>query len=153
MNNEKSTDVILTDFIKGQRRGRIFSFVVTIVVPLAVLAVMFIGINNISNQYSSAKQEILSELSAKELTLENKEKEVEKLKVAEQISENEKEFLETKLSESEKKYEKLVIDYRILKRNYNKLKKQKGFRTYARYVPKGTTARNKLDDKIVSQIR
>lgn len=86
MKNEKSTDAIMADFIKGERRGRIFSRVVSAFVPLAVLLVTFAAMNNISNRYSLAKQEILFELGAKEGELQNKEKEIQKLKAVLQDS-------------------------------------------------------------------
>jgi septal ring factor EnvC (AmiA/AmiB activator) len=130
MDKEKSIQVIRADFDKGERRGRIFNFVITTIVPFVVLITIFAGITSISSQYSSFKDKILSELSAKEATIEDKERKIEELKNDIAAIENENMALETKnlslqaeLDESKQKNKKLSGRYGELQEKYNRLRR------------------------------
>jgi len=156
MDEEKNIEIIEKDFIKDQKKGQIFSFAVTIIVPLGILALIFIGINNISSKHSSDKQEILLTLASKEKELKNKETELEnKEKVIRELKddidniETKNLILATKLNESETKYKKLSTSFKVLQRNIAFLKRQLGFRSYVYY--KGTTKNNEANEQAASR--
>ena len=152
MDKEKPTRVIAADFDRGERIGRSFNRAVTVVVPLVVLAVMIIGITSIFSQYSSTKQGFLSQLSVKQQIVENKEKEIGQLKSAAQVSANEIDTLKNKAIENETKYKKLLIEYKVLKKDYIKLKKRKPYVDVSWRQDKRTVRSNKRNNTIVSQI-
>lgn len=137
MDKGKLIDVIEADYIKGQRKGKIFSFVITAIVPLCLLVVVFASIVGISNQYVSAKQELQSEIEnkqeelvTKEELLEDKDKQLEDLKEELNNYLTVNNNLKNELLESKVKYKKLDSNFEKLKKRYSELisKGRQGFK-------------------------
>lgn len=158
MDRQKSTDVILADFIKGQRWARIFNLIITIAVPLVVLVVLFFGIGTISSQYASAKHEIMTELDDKNVSIENQKKEIEDqkkkidlLKTDLQITKNSFDMSTVELKALSDMHEAVIKHNRSLRKKLERL----GY-GYVKEVrlPRLTGKNDKYNsNKTVSQLR
>jgi hypothetical protein len=92
MENSKSIDIIIENFSMGQKKGRIFSYVLTLTVAIGILFTVFLGMNLISKKYSLIRQEVInknaeiekirSDITANKIELKEKEIEIESLKKA-----------------------------------------------------------------------
>jgi predicted RNase H-like nuclease (RuvC/YqgF family) len=65
MEGSKSIDVIIENYNIGQKKGRIFSYVLTLGVAVGILFTVFLGISLISKRYSLTQQTMAQELESK----------------------------------------------------------------------------------------